>query len=1287
MLALQALLKAFHKNFLLSNENYLFCEKIKINHRLFISYKISYTQTTKQSLSNKGMSVIVKAKSKKGEVLAVWKAGLCLSPFLSRCLNLLLCLSLCLPPVSLKAQTPNSPSTLPVPDFITEPTQSNAPTLQGSLSEMDSWGLLSQKVQAHPQAGQLTLEHIQIVVKQKAVDAEQTRHVHEIHGHSLSDAPFSRHITFEALFYEEDHLQTYFEMQFEEDVFWSFHKNLVTVARYGHYVVFITTDDIHDTHIRLSFIDLSYFKSALGQSDGYLAVFQMPIPLERTLHSMTIADGLLKVNDYEISRQMLDEFGYLQSLVWNVQAHLLKAETFEQMHPHIDGLLESLEDSQQAVADLLVQNIPLSNGHPPVDQVKEFSTQMAQSLMATRAYVARTHSQQDRQSRAFVQASQIGLQYLPSHQEAQAQRERTLNVRREARRFLGRTTLLFESLKLPLPNEGRRLRDALLFVLARSSTWQIHDGLVRWSSQRQLTIGATASVTLLGSLLYPEEAYQYLYQIVGFGRIFLESVHEKFMATYEVVKAAVSANGLFHPRQMWEAYMSDTEISRRFLIANAVLTLGPLLFFALSNLTVNAIYFLSDLRRQGSRNQSTLENFIHLQDMQRQNYLISQASSFLDSQSRDFTQEETQAVIGLLKERRELERGSISRFLDRVKAPLRRIQFFQDSEGVTDTRIHTLWGSLQNCFFSLQALERTYTPLTYFWWRDGYLARTYVWKPFTLLGYFYYPNALRTMTHEGWGMTSPHPLTMANGGLRPFWRQHPLALAKLFGRGPYQAYQEFERLILPIEAQIMRQVQQTALNATLQRIQNNTVQVEFDGTSNMDEVLEALSREQTKFYALVVDQLFKKVFTQVMAPVFERQTCGMSIEDCLEQIDSYKAGALDALRSFRPSSRDIAGVIRNVEDESFYEHIQSLWDQPVRRSWFDWFQSRVQAQLLRNLDPNQNASVAEWLRIEAQMQDAGSRYRATRRSFYQMFEKIPQLFITWAAVSGIMISSMAGDISSNDILVPLTDHFPYFSEYLFGAGFFVAVILDMLSQYGRNLRIEHHLNEKGVFHQIPEGAEVDMSFLSWFWKQLRNKDNTFVKNVGTIWRMTWANIPAQLTSFALIYGFLLGRFPLDAYVMMYFLYFAFPIYGWNIKVDQAMEGTVAGYWLGKIPKELRDHPLIQEDNLKRKNKAMGIYHFFSTFLYINTLEATLSNIQMMAVNTSREFARIVSFGHPPTVWAVKAFDAIRESIGEFPFVRKVVDTCQFALTNGYDGWDPSRDGPPPEGITAWEAKK
>lgn len=1198
-----------------------------------------------------------------------------------------LCISLtCQSSIPLQAHTQNHPNTssqpLPTPDFITNPTNTYKPQ-QRSIHEMDSWTLLPQETQVHPQAGHMHLEDVTIVIKHES-DQTEEQISYKIYGNPFANAPFSSHITFEALFYHEGTSVAQLELQYEGKTFWSLNKNLVTVARYGHYVVFITTDHIYDTHLRLFFIDLSYFRSALGKADGYLAVFQMPIPLESPLHSMTIADRLLKINNYEISRQMLDEFGYFQSLVWNVQAHLLKAETFEQMRPAIDGLLESLESSKQTVADLLVQNTQSFNRFQH-EHIEDLHTQLTQSLSAARAHVTRFQGKAKKQDRAFTEAQQIGLQYLPEHQEVHSWRERVLNVRREARRFLGRTTLLFEGLKLPMPNEGGRLKDALAFVLGRSEqNWEINRGTIRLLSHPQIILGTTLSATFLISTSYPEEAYQYLYQIVGFGHTFLEYLHGKFMDTYEVVKAAVLANGLFHPQKMWEAYMSDTEVSRRFLIANAILILGPLLFFALSNLAVNAIYFLSDLKRQRSKSQTMLENFIYSQDMQRQNYLISQANSFLDSQSREFTEEETLAVVDILKEQQQLERGPISRFLDRVKAPLRRIQFFQDKEGVTDTRIQTLWEAIRNCFFSLLSLERTYIPFTYFWWRDGYLARTYIWKPFTLLGYFYYPNALRTVTHEGFDLKSPHPMTMANGGLRPFWRQYPLALAKLFGRGPHQAYQEFEHLILPIETDIMRQVRQRALNATLQRIQDSTSQI--DTTSNAYEVLQTLNQEQTKFYALVVDQLFKKAFAQVMAPIFEGQSCGMSIEDCLEHIDQHKVATLDNLRSFHPSSVEIANVIRQAEDEEFYEHIQGLLDQPVRVSLFDRFQRRVQAKLLRNLDPNQNLAVKEWLIKEVQMQDPGARYRAARRSFYQIFEKIPQLFITWAAVSGIMLSSMAGDISSHDIMVPLTNEFPYFSEYLFGAGFFVSVILDMLAQFGRNLRIEHHLNQQGMFNQVPEGSEVNMSFLSWFWKQMRNKDNTFWKNTRTIWRMTFANIPAQLTSFALIYGIVLGRFPLDAYIMMYFLYFAFPIYGWNVKVDQAMEASVAGYWLRNIPKELRDHPLVQEYNLKKKNIMMGIYHFFSTFLYTNTLDATLGNIQMMAVNTSREFARIVSFGHPPTVWAVKTFNLAREYIGEAPLVGRFIDVCQTALTNNYDGWDPKIDGPPPEDITPWKAK-
>ena len=1154
---------------------------------------------------------------------------------------------------------------------------------QISVHKMDSWTLLPQEAQAHPQAGRMHLEDVIIVIKHRS-DQEEIQIAHEIYGNPFVNAPFSQNITFEALFYHKETSIAQLELQYEGKTFWSLNKNLVTAARYGHYVVFITQDHIHETHLRLSFIDLSYFKSTLGKKDGYPAIFYIPVPLEDPLHSMAIEQGLLKINDYEISREMLDEFGYLQALTWNVQANLLKAETFEDMAPVIDEFLKSLENSKQSAIDLLVSNTQVPTKSNISQQVEDMHTQLTQAITAARLSVEMTDNKKSKQDIAFKEAHRINTQYLMNDQEAQSRIEISLRLRKEARKFLGRTTLLFERLKMPQPNEGSRLRQALAVALSRSlDIWQIKENSLKLTDHPRYLLGATFTTTFLGAILYPEEAHSYVYQVVGFGNIMLNNIHERFMDLYEVVKASVSANGFFHPKQMWQAYISEGPFNR-FIIANVILLLGPLLLFTLVHLTIKSVHLLSDLKKQGM--PITKQNFIHLQDTQKQDYLISQAMSLLNSEEKGFTEEETLEVIAILNKRSQVEQNSISNFLEKVKAPLKKISFFQDQKSMIDMRIRTFWKAIRNCFFSLQALEKTFMSMTYFWWKYRFLAATYVWKPSTLLGLFYYPNALKTITHEGIRMVSSHPLTDANGGRRPFWREYPLILGKLIGKGPYQAYQEFERYILPIETQIMRHVQHVALNATLQRVKDKALQTMTENASNTYQMIQSLNQEQTRYYALVVDQLFKRVFSKVLSPLFENQACEVSIEECLQYIDQYKAMTLENLKSFHLSQADITDAIKQIENDEFYTQMEAQFNQPHKVSWFERFQQRVNKKLLKNLNPNQNMAIENWLQIEAQMQDAGARSRSTRKTFYQMFEKIPQLFITWAAVSGIMLSSMAGEISESDIMVPLTKDFPYFSGYLFGAGFFASIILEMLAQFGRNLRIEYQLNQQKVFNNIPEGQDMDLNFLSWFLKQMKNKDNTYWKNTKTIWRMVWAGIPANLISFAVIYGLALGRFPLDAYIIGYLLYFAFPIYGLNTKIDQAMEGAMAGYWMKYFPKKLRSHPLAQDYAIKKKNKYRAFFQFFFTFFYSNVLDATLGNLQMMGVKTSREFARIAFLGHPPTVWAVKAFDTIREHIGEVPFVNNIVDTCQKALTNNYDAWDPKIDGPPPDDIIPWEAK-
>ena len=1171
-----------------------------------------------------------------------------------------------------------------------------------SYRQIDTWTLLPQETQVHPKAGRMRPADIVIAVKHEYSDGEIEIAQH-IYGRP--NAVNNRRLFFEAPFYkEEKDFTPQFELQYEDDTFWSLNKEIITIARYGDYIVFITRDHIYEDHLQLSFIDLSYFQSTFGKEDGYPAIFQMPVPLDAPLESLSVEGGLLKVNDYEISREMLDELGYLQAITWNIQANLIRSDTFEEMSPFIDSFLETIESSQETVRNILMTNTrPSTTKFDTPQQLDMFQSQLRQAIETARNSVKKISDEKHKTDVAWEESQRITNDYLIEHGLAQTRMQNALQLQTEARKFFGRARILFERLKMPRPAQGGSIRQALAFVLGGlrgpddQKAWQVKEGVLQLIHNPKIKLGIPFTLALSLGTVYPAEAYGYVYQVVSLGGTIVDTIGERLLTLYNLFNAAVSANGVFQPQQVWQAYVEEGDF-RAFVVANFVLIRDPLMVLAVSHLTVNAYHALSDLKERvnfqihnvynqykGSiktnlRNVfgSLGQSFIHQQNQNRHNYLMDQA---IDSGGRDFTEEETALVMRVLRERHEKE--FIGRFLEKVKAPLQRLKFFQNKEKTYSIEIQNLRSAIMYLLFSLRSFEKTNIAYTYLRHKYIFLGTTYFWKPPTFLGLIYYPNVLRVVTHYGLQAQTPHPITAANGGNRPFWRQYPLLLANLIGRGPYKAYRQWEDHIIPIENLVREEVQKRALKLTLQRIKNRSLSHRIYTASDVQNAALNLNGQYEKLYMALTERLFERTFQRIITPTLESIPCYQPVEACLDDIDQYKESTLDVIKNVNPSRQDVNNEIDQIESEVLrvVENKESSPHQSTNR-----VQRLVYNALYKNLNHKRNMAIERWLITEKQMQDPRARSRAARKSFYQFLEKIPQLYIIWAAASGIMLSALAGDIPRTDIVVPLNEEYPYYSRYLFGVGFLISSIMSMLSSFGNNLQVEYRLKEEGVFNYIPEGEDVHLNFMQWFFKQLRNKDNTYLKNTMTKLRIVWANIPATLLLMAITYPLVMGRFPLDLYFIGYLFYVIFPIWGFNIKIEQAMEAAMAGYWLSPFPKDVRNHPFAQNYNLKKQAIFKAIFHTSWTFGVTNIISATLNNLQYMAVDAPRELFRTF-FRHPPTVWAVKGFNSIREVFDPTPFVNKVIDTCQLALTNEYDGWYEKLDGPAPDNIEPWEPKK
>ena len=425
-----------------------------------------------------------------------------------------------------------------------------------------------------------------------------------------------------------------------------------------------------------------------------------------------------------------------------------------------------------------------------------------------------------------------------------------------------------------------------------------------------------------------------MYQVISLGGIILDKINENFLTLYNLFNTAVSANGFFQPQKVWQAYVVEGDFSA-FLTANLVLILVPLSVLAISHLTVGAYHALSDLKRgatfQANKYTTSIktniqnvlgslrQDFIHQQNQNRHNYLIDQAISSIDSRDRDFTEEETAQVIRILKERRQAEKTFIGRFLERVSTPLKGLKFFQNKDKVNSIEIRNLRSAIMYLLFSWRSFENTNVAYSHLYYKYIFLGATYFWKPPTFLGLIYYPNALNVITHYELDSKTPHPITAANGGNRPFWRQYPLLLAHLIGRGPYKAYREWENHIIPIENFIKEEVQKRALKLTLQRIKDKSLGHKVYTAPCIQNAILNLNGQNERLYIALTDRLFEKTFQRVISPVLESTPCHQPIEVCLNHIDQSKESTLSVIKSVNPSRQDIHNVIDQIESDVLRE--------------------------------------------------------------------------------------------------------------------------------------------------------------------------------------------------------------------------------------------------------------------------------------------------------------------------------------------------------------------------------
>lgn len=1138
--------------------------------------------------------------------------------------------------------------------------------------EVDTWRLLPQELQDHSHRGTIKAKDVVISLISKA---DRFQQYDVIRPKPYINAPTNNKITFEAEVFSEAE-QVNIELQFRGKSFWTFHKPVISVARYGNYVVFIEADDVAEDKTVLSFIDLSHFQSTLGSKEGYLPIFRMDIPVSSHNVSLSIKDQNLIVNGFPIPRYILDEFGLMLSITWNIQANLLTQETYLEQVPLIKSFLEDLENGTQATSSLFFSSMDdLDASKLQVESVKN---RLINALQSAQNYKTREE--------ALKSSAQITKEFLVESQESKNRIEKTLEIFGSDRKIIKKSMLMMRRLIVPRPMAGGTMREALGFVLggligpSGQRAWKVKEGALQLVHNKKMIIGAPMASALMLGYIQPDMVQDFFYKIIDWGGTTQEILNNSFKNFFHIISNATMSNGTLKIPNM-KVYFSEQWIGK-WIYANLHILFIMAVSFGIPHLAIN-LFHLKKAKINASKKNKNL-SFSEYVKQKEENYYNEKVDNFIESNDAEFTNEENRQVQEIISEIKR-PKNRMDTFLFNVKNVV--------SKKITNKLPSMPSSTLSQFLFSWSALQNTYVFFTYFWWKYVYQTQAHaVFKPRVFSTLLYYPNAFNIRTSDASldHYQTPHPITYLNGGRRPFWRQHALKLKSLLNKtykDKYNDYKQWEEHILPIEKMLVKKSQIKALELVTQDLEKNRrlhLIRDFIEQTQLHEMIEQLNKEQTKKYQYYFHYIFSTSIQKILTPVIdeiknlEETNCDLSYDKCIKEIDDYKPQTLETVLTINPTQQEIDEVIDEV-----------LVDSKFNRHDIDQQNFKVSSNIIlvnkiinKSLNPHKNKQIERWVMTKEQLDDPRAVKRNVPKTFYKFLQGIPEYFLYWVGASGIMTRASNGEIPLNDIQVPLTNSAPYWSGYLFGMMFFVDFMERMFNDFGFKMQEEYRHNKEGFFDvSVPPTKET--SFFNWYWQKIWDKDktNTWWENTKHFWgKLFLRNIPAYTTFYLITSSLFLKRIDLDSYFMGYLLYLLFPTKGLAMKLDQGLNSAMTGYWYKYIPEgmdKLRNHPRLQKLLEKEQNKNRFRFQFLYFLFYTNLVSQTLLQVKLIGIDKSRELARWLPFvDSPPTVIAVNFLERIKEVTG----LDKAITFCQKALSNGYDGWMPSEDGPIPDGL-------
>ena len=566
-------------------------------------------------------------------------------------------------------------------------------------------------------------------------------------------------------------------------------------------------------------------------------------------------------------------------------------------------------------------------------------------------------------------------------------------------------------------------------------------------------------------------------------------------------------------------------------------------------------------------------------------------------------------------------------------------------KNLSQEEIDTLGKAIKHLFLGYSTWVKTFFVLGKTWNRF-FFARSFMFRPVTLSTMIFNSKYYDRVYKDN------HKPTHLNGGLGFSAKWISKSANTLTLRKEKQAtlkqqlnkVKEFESRVIPIEKAYFKVATEQAIIFLLKEAVKKprlTTALREGVSSNPSVLHKAKNKKQMILFRAYQDLLFYK-----------------AMQEYLEESSGYKDKSPKELKKLITSGEELnlpeesieqirKRVLRIVREEDI--EAKALKSISGLKNIFKKMSIARHAKIEKVLDPKETLAMERYDVSEKGLHDSEAMARASRQQLIKMAVDKPiesmLLFLGLAGVEQGILKVLHEDMFSEE-------SFFYFSRYAIWNGFFAALVLGALSDVWSKIQMDSRVDDLGGFDGVPDKKDVDKKFSAtrWYWKQMLNEDNTFIKNYRFSNRIIIANIPAAFFTITILDFLTLGRFDLEAYIVGYMIVFMTGYVGLQYKFETAFE-KAANYALRPLIQKgltFKDrnqkylaHPEIQSFKIKELIKLRAKYNLKIMFLYENPLGVLVDMLGNIDTSIgSRAFGRLFFGGHLITEWLMGGMDTL-----------------------------------------------